>query len=160
MAKANLSVIILTFLGFVVNLINFALFTIQIPYFFGYLFNTIGTIASVCFFIKAGCIQGIFYRENLEESAENDEIEVVTPDRGNTIKETDSPGKVVEFEVVVDTEIVISLDGEDIGRHKINSSKKGIYLPDNLKLTLMEFKKSKLFCFTFFLYVCLELAMG
>ena len=56
MAKANLSVTVLTFLGFVVNLINFPLFNVQIPYWFGYIFNTIGTIASVCFFIKAGCI--------------------------------------------------------------------------------------------------------
>jgi hypothetical protein len=56
MAKANLSVTVLTFLGFLVNLINFPLFNAQIPYWFGYIFNTIGTIASVCFFVKAGCI--------------------------------------------------------------------------------------------------------
>ena len=66
MAKANLSVTVLTFLGFLVNLINFPLFNAQLPFWFGYIFNTIGTIASVCFFVKAGCIQGIFYRERLE----------------------------------------------------------------------------------------------
>jgi len=56
MAKANLLVTILTFLGFLVNLINFPLFNSLLPYWFGYIFNTIGTIASVIFFVKAGCI--------------------------------------------------------------------------------------------------------
>ncbi len=55
---------------------------------------------------------------------------------------------------------VQSLDEEDLGRHKINTAKKGIYLPDNFKQTITEFKKNKLYCFAFFLYVCLELAMG
>lgn len=53
-----------------------------------------------------------------------------------------------------------SLDEEDLGRHKINTAKKGIYLPDNFKQTITEFRKNKVYCFAFFLYVCLELAMG
>jgi hypothetical protein len=82
MAKANLSVTVLTFLGFLANLINFALFNQQLPYWFGYIFNTIGTIASVCFFIKAGCIQGIFYRESLEVEMDAEKgIEVVSTER-------------------------------------------------------------------------------
>ena len=56
MAKPNLFVTVLTFVGFVVNFINFALFNNVLPYWFGYIFNTIGTVASVCFFVKAGCI--------------------------------------------------------------------------------------------------------
>ncbi len=55
---------------------------------------------------------------------------------------------------------VQSLDEEDLGRHKINTAKKGTYLPDNFKQTITEFRKNKLYCFAFFLYVCLELAMG
>jgi len=61
-------------------------------------------------------------------------------------------------DVVIDS--VQSLDEEDFGRHKINTAKRGIYLPDNFKQTINEFRQSKLYCFTFFLYVCLELALG
>lgn len=53
------------------------------------------------------------------------------------------------------------MDEEDFGRNKINNAaKKGIYLPDNFKETVSEFRRNKMYCFTFFLYVCLELAMG
>ena len=54
-------------------------------YWFGYIFNTIGTIASIYFFVKAGCIQSIFYWEKLEsESSTEFGIEVVaTTDRGD-----------------------------------------------------------------------------
>ena len=87
MAKPNLFVTILTFLGFLVNLINFPLFNNLLPYWFGLIFNTIGTIASICFFVKAGCIQSIFYREQLESDSHTENgIEVVTTERSD--KET------------------------------------------------------------------------
>lgn len=85
MAKPNIFVTIITFLGFVVNLINFALFNQQIPFWFGYIFNTIGTIASISFFVKAGCIQSIFYKERYENEDQSDNengvIEIVTTER-------------------------------------------------------------------------------
>jgi len=84
-------------------------------------------------------------------------IEIASTERN--VSEGDTPKKPVGPDDVVISSVQ-SLDEEDLGRHKINAAKKGIYLPDNFKQTISEFRKNKLYCFAFFLYVCLELAMG
>jgi len=56
MAKINLIVTAVTFIGFLLNLVCYPIFNTEIIYWVGTIFNVIGTIASVVLFLKAGCI--------------------------------------------------------------------------------------------------------
>ena len=67
MAKINLIVTVLTFIGFALNLTCYPIFNTEIIYWFGAILNTLGTIFSIILFIKAGCIQGVWYLERYEE---------------------------------------------------------------------------------------------
>jgi hypothetical protein len=63
MAKADILVTTIAFLGFLVNLINNVAFILEIVFWFGLIWNSIGLVASIILFVKAGCIQGIWYYE-------------------------------------------------------------------------------------------------
>jgi hypothetical protein len=63
MAKADILVTTIAFLGFLVNLINNVAFILEIVFWFGLIWNSIGLVASIILFVKAGCIEGIWYYE-------------------------------------------------------------------------------------------------
>lgn len=67
MARINIIVTVLTFVGFALNLVIYPIFNTELPYWFGFIFNVIGTLLSIALFIKAGCIQGVWYLERYEE---------------------------------------------------------------------------------------------
>jgi hypothetical protein len=78
MAKPNILVISIVFCGFTVQLINTVIFFIEIPYWFGYIWNTIGFYFSIALFIKAECVQGVWYNEVYEsEKTYNDFQDVI-----------------------------------------------------------------------------------
>lgn len=66
MAKINLIVIPLTFIGFTLNLVCYPIFNTEVIYWFGAILNVLGTVFSIALFIKAGCIQGVWYLERYE----------------------------------------------------------------------------------------------
>lgn len=58
--------LLLAVVGFVLNAILTVLFCLEITYWWGYIWNVIGTLASIGLLIKSGCVQGIVYRERYE----------------------------------------------------------------------------------------------
>lgn len=63
MAQPNILVIATTFICFTIELICFVIFNIETVYWFGYIWNTIALYLSIGLFVKAGCVQGVWYNE-------------------------------------------------------------------------------------------------
>jgi hypothetical protein len=71
-------VIAAVFCGFTVQLINSVIFFIEIPYWFGFFWNTLGAYFSVALFVKADCVQGVWYNEVYEsDKTYNDSQDVI-----------------------------------------------------------------------------------
>lgn len=54
------------FCGLTIQLLNSVLFIIEIPYWFGYIFNTLGIFLTTYLLIWGECVQGCWYNEVYE----------------------------------------------------------------------------------------------
>ena len=95
MAQPNIFVIATVFCGFTVQLLNSVLFFVEIPYWFGFIWNTLGVYLSVALFIKADCVQGVWYNEVYESdqtySNKHDVIELADNERSQYNRPSHAP---------------------------------------------------------------------
>lgn len=98
MARLNIFVIVLGTNNLFFNLLEFIFFNKELVFWFGYIWLVIGTILSIVFIVKGGCIGGQWYKERYNEDIKIERMEGVVELEQQTPRRDDQPGTALAMD--------------------------------------------------------------